>query len=147
MEGVQYPLEIHFVHVNMLYNNGNINSALASGSPDALLVVGQMFAVGVQQSSAMDTIAQGILAGDVSKDRPLVLADLMDTTHGYYTYPGSLTTPTCNPVVTWVVLASVLHISPATMDAFLGISNGALKISEHGNYRNLQPLGDRMVYR
>ena len=130
-----------------MYNNGDINSALASGSPDALLVVGQMFAVGAQQSAAMDTIAQGISAGDVTRDRPLALGELMDTTQGYYTYPGSLTTPTCNPVVTWVVLASVLHISQATIDAFLGISKDALKISEHGNYRNLQPLGDRIVYR
>lgn len=38
------------------------------------------------------------------------LSELMDTSDGFYTYAGSLTTPTCNPVVTWVVLKKVLFI-------------------------------------
>ena len=109
LEGAQYPLEIHFVHVNLKY--GNLAVALASGQSDALLVVGQMFAVGTRQSATMDTIVDGIVAGDFEKERSLVMSDLMDSSHGYYTYPGSLTTPKCNPIVTWVVLASVLDIT------------------------------------
>eukprot|EP00961_Rhodomonas_salina_P000819 11726-Rhodomonas_salina.1 len=43
IEGVQHPLEIHFVHVNSKY--ADLTAALASGNTDALLVVGQMFTV------------------------------------------------------------------------------------------------------
>jgi len=117
LEGEQYPLELHFVHVNTKYNNGDINAALASGSPDALLVVGQMFKVGASQSSSMDEIAAGIASGDVAVARSIVASDLMDTGDGYYTYPGSLTTPTCNPVVTWVVLASAIDVTEVCLRA------------------------------
>ena len=30
---------------------------------------------------------------------------------GYYAYPGSLTTPTCNQVVSWIVLEDTISIS------------------------------------
>jgi carbonic anhydrase len=105
------------VHVNTKYNNGDINAALASGSPDALLVVGQMFKVGASQSSSMDEIAAGIASSDVAVARSIVASDLMDTRDGYYTYPGSLTTPTCNPVVTWVVLASAIDVTEVCLRA------------------------------
>jgi carbonic anhydrase len=107
------------VHVNMEYNNGDINAALASGNRDALLVVGQMFKVGASQSSSMDAIAAGIAGGDVAKARSIVATDLMDTSDGYYTYRGSLTTPTCNPVVTWVVLASAIEVTEVCLRALL----------------------------
>jgi carbonic anhydrase len=109
LEGAQYPLELHFVHVNSKYSD--LTAALASGQSDALLVVGQMFAVGAEQSATMTTIANGIIASDIEADRSLVLSHLLDISQGYYTYSGSLTTPPCNPVVTWVVLASVIDIT------------------------------------
>jgi hypothetical protein len=117
IEGEQYPLELHFVHVNTAYSNGDINAALASGKPDALLVVGQMFKVGASQSPSMDAIAAGIVSGDVATARSIVATDLMDTSDGYYTYAGSLTTPTCNPVVTWVVLASAIDVTEVRVRA------------------------------
>jgi len=43
IEGVQYPLEVHFVHVNSIY--ADLTAALASGNSDALMVVGQFFKV------------------------------------------------------------------------------------------------------
>ena len=184
LEGEQYPLELHFVHVNTAYNGGDINAALASGNPDALLVVGQMFKVGATQTTSMDTIAAGITGGDVAQPRSIVASDLMDTSEGYYTYPGSLTTPTCNPVVTWVVLASAIDVTEvccraswhgswhgrivswlhtpvrghnltrgcgyarqATLNAFMEISKDGHAVSEKGNYRNLQALGTRQIYR
>lgn len=117
VEGEQYPLELHLVHINTDYNNGDLDAALASGKPDALLVVGQMFKVGASQSSSMDEIAAGIAGGDVEAARSIVATDLMDTRDGYYTYAGSLTTPTCNPVVTWVVLASAIDVTEVRLPA------------------------------
>jgi hypothetical protein len=36
----------------------------------------------------------------------------------YWTYHGSLTTPTCNEVVTWVVFTRALHIAQVQVNAF-----------------------------
>jgi len=56
------------------------------------------------------TNAQMGKGGETGEVTKMKASELMDTTAGFYTYPGSLTTPTCNAVVTWVVLASVLPI-------------------------------------
>jgi hypothetical protein len=66
---------------------------------------------------------------------------------GYYSYPGSLTTPTCNPVVTWVVLANVLPITQASLDKFLAVQGETgVETAKHGNARPLLPLNGRTVY-
>ena len=36
----------------------------------------------------------------------------------YYTYAGSLTTPGCNELVTWVVMETPLVVSLATLNKF-----------------------------
>jgi hypothetical protein len=66
---------------------------------------------------------------------------------GYYSYPGSLTTPTCNPVVTWVVLANVMPITQASLDKFLAVQGETgVETAKHGNARPLLPLNGRTVY-
>merc|ERR1740117_2557313 len=86
--------------------------------------------------------------------------------HAYATYKGSLTTPPCNPVVTWVVaktpvtvtLASLnklrehLYVGdvptyqrPHSLGEYVGDTRGEL-ISKHGDYRPVQALGDRTLF-
>ena len=112
IEGKRYPLELQFVHVNSKY--ADINAALASGEEDALLVVGQMFKVGPGESAELAAMGSKLSsdrrAAHGGVDVNMKLGKLMDPSAGFYTYPGSLTTPTCNPVVTWVVLASELPV-------------------------------------
>jgi len=55
--------------------------------------------------------------GAEGEDTTMKASDLMDASAGFYSYAGSLTTPTCNPVVTWVVLASVKPILGACLYA------------------------------
>ena len=86
MEGRQYPLEIHFVHMNTKY------SALgdAAGNKDGLLVVGQMFQVGTSESASLTAMgAMMATGGDVS----VTPTDMMKNEDGFYAYAGSLTTP------------------------------------------------------
>lgn len=112
--------------------------------------------------------------GDTGAATTMKAGELMDASGGFYSYPGSLTTPTCNAVVTWVVLASVksikgvcacvcgvcvcvqcaMLVSPrvkvnkteGTMTKFRDIMSGTEKVSKHGNFRPLQTIGDRTIY-
>jgi len=65
------------------------------------------------------------------------IADLLPADHGYYTFPGSLTTPPCSENVTWFVLKNPQVISRDQVEAFG-------KIYAH-NSRPIQPLNDRKV--
>ena len=62
----------------------------------------------------------------------------------YYTYNGSLTTPDCNEVVTWVVFKHSIGIPSSVLSAFRSLEDS------HGdplvdNYRPPQPLNDRHI--
>lgn len=150
LESVQYPLEAHFVHYNSKY--GNVTHAVLSGESDALLVIGQFFEVGDSENDVLKTLGEKLKEGrrndpEADVTVSVKLEDLMDNTGGFYTYKGSLTTPTCNPVVSWVVKATVLPITNETLASIVGIIRGGEAVSEHGNYRPLQPFGDRTLYK
>ena len=46
------------------------------------------------------------------------LSTIFDGTGYYYSYPGSLTTPGCNEIVTWVVMQRTRIVSQSTLDKF-----------------------------
>jgi len=149
IEGHQYPLEVHFVHLNSKY--ATLTEGLESGNADALLVVGQMFKVGDTESSALaalaNTFAHPKALDGTGAEVSMIATDMMDTSAGFYTYPGSLTTPTCNAVVTWVVLASEKTVTEATLNKFIATQNKERLTHEFGNYRPLMPLDGRTVYK
>ena len=78
MEGRQYPLEIHFVHVNSKY--ADITAALESGNSDALLVVGQMFKVGETESDALKEMSSHMLLAKTTEGlkTPMKASDMID---------------------------------------------------------------------
>ena len=62
----------------------------------------------------------------------------------YFTYKGSLTTPPCNPVVTWIVSKDFIRIFPselAQLNKLLGSDGNPMT----ANYRPLQNIGTRTV--
>ena len=63
--------------------------------------------------------------------------DLLPSDLGYYTFPGSLTTPPCTENVTWFVLEKPVTVSPAEIQRFE-------KLYRH-NARPTEPLYDRVV--
>merc|ERR1711973_944489 len=65
---------------------------------------------------------------------------------GYYTYDGSLTTPTCNEVVSWYVMEGAIAISQEQIDAFKGLTYDAGSPMVD-NFRPPQPLNNRIVKR
>eukprot|EP00961_Rhodomonas_salina_P016588 223494-Rhodomonas_salina.1 len=73
--------------------------------------------------------------------------DLIDTTGGFYSYAGSLTIPTCNSVVTWVVMSKVMMIPRSALDRFHDKTVDAEgEKSFFGNSRPLQEKNGRDVY-
>jgi carbonic anhydrase len=65
------------------------------------------------------------------------VGELLPADRGYYTYPGSLTTPPCSENVTWFLLKNPLTVSTAEIEQFS-------KLYRH-DARPTQPLYDRMV--
>ncbi|EKX51935.1 hypothetical protein GUITHDRAFT_43812, partial [Guillardia theta CCMP2712] len=118
MQGVQYPLEIHFVHYNAKYTS--LTDAVSSGKPHALLVIGQFFQMdqGIEPAALqqMGNEASRATSEGVVMNVPINLNNMINTADSYYSYAGSLTTPTCNEIVTWVVLQTPRTVSKATMD-------------------------------
>mmetsp|Transcript_14332 Transcript_14332/g.22824 ORF Transcript_14332/g.22824 Transcript_14332/m.22824 type:complete len:280 (-) Transcript_14332:41-880(-) len=153
IHGRQYALEIHFVHYNAKYSG--FNQAVASGNTDAVLAISQLFSVGLNESRAMSTISETLSlqrqyspVGTSGIHVEVSAAQLVDLDQGFYAYAGSLTTPGCNAVVTWVVMQKILTVTESTLNVFRGVMDTSGKrVADQGNFRPLQPVGARTVYR
>ncbi|XP_011312114.1 carbonic anhydrase 2 [Fopius arisanus] len=62
----------------------------------------------------------------------------------YFTYNGSLTTPPCSEVVTWIDFKEPLRLSHNQIAAFRNVHSPDGKLLH--NFRPIQPLEDRVVY-
>jgi carbonic anhydrase len=105
------------------------------------LVVGQLFEVGDKSNPFIQTLIDAGLPpkdGDTTVTSDVInVADVFTSTSSYYTYPGSLTTPPCSEIVTWVVLQDPATIDEEQHQAFRRILGN--------DFRPLQSLNDRVV--
>ncbi len=96
--GNRFPMELHAVH-----------SDPATGN---LAVVGMLFKIGKKNAFLAQFSKLPTHSGDhVNSNASINLADGLVNTAFYYTYPGSLTTPPCSEIVTWIVLSNVAEMS------------------------------------
>lgn len=159
LQGEQFPAEIHLVHYNARY--ANISEAVSSGNSDSLLVVGVFFEVSTSDLSIMSVIADAVAtetqtATELSSS--VVVSELFDGSGDFYSYPGGLTTPGCNEVVTWVVMKNPKPIKQSTLNKIYkastkpptsssSTSTGTAEyISKYGNFRPLQARAGRTIY-
>jgi len=146
INGVRYPMEMHMVHYKAEY--GDIKNAI--GKSDGLAVLGIMFEISQTDNPAFTPLVNALrgvqtagMVVEVQAQYPLS-AFLPRNLVSFYRYDGSLTTPTCNEVVTWTVFDQAVPISEAQMEVFRSLA------SSHdtplvNNFRPPQALLNRKV--
>ncbi|XP_064118008.1 carbonic anhydrase 2-like isoform X1 [Macrobrachium nipponense] len=146
IDGVRYPMELHMVHYKGSY--GSLANAVSKG--DGLAVLGVMLEVSETDNpaltplvSTLTNITESGMFANVAASYPL-RAFLPNNLEKFYRYEGSLTTPTCNEVVTWTVFANAIPVSEKQMRAFRSLRD------DHGgsminNFRPPQALNNRKV--
>lgn len=124
IDGTQFPLEAHFVH---------------RSDDQSLSVIGVMIDEGAE-NAALATI-WSLMPHEESEieitNRPLDPNALLPGSRSAYLYYGSLTTPPCSEVVTWVVLDTPVTASASQIAAFADLFPG--------NFRPVQPLNRRLL--
>ncbi|XP_022664818.1 carbonic anhydrase 2-like isoform X1 [Varroa destructor] len=146
-----YSLEAHFVLYNEKYNN----MANAIKYQDGLEVVSTMFALSPYSMNPrlrvlMDAVAH-VLEPDFSVNVTMALEDILPAyISAYFRYPGSLTVPTCDEVVTWTMFYPPNYIGLYQLKLFrflhrLAINSKLDSWRKLNNRRPLQSLNGRAV--
>lgn len=127
LHGQTYPMEIHLVHQG---NNGTV------------VVIGVFVQTGAANPALKKIIdnmpadqgVEHLIEGEQVNPR-----SLLPPTGGYYSYPGSLTTPPCTEGVQWVVIMNPLTASSSQI--------AKLRQSVDGdNARPVQPQYKRTIF-
>lgn len=130
VRGRRFPMEMHAV--------------FGDDSTGNFLVVGQFFKIdddGEENSflAEFDRHLPALSGGKFVSEESINLADGLVKAKKYLTYEGSLTTPPCSPIVTWIVLRKPASLSEAQFHAFRDIMGN--------NFRPLQDLNGRPIRR
>merc|ERR1711971_218947 len=146
INGEEFPMEMHIVHKKV---GLTVEEALATS--DGLAVVGQMFQISAEDNEVLTPLIESLANIENFDDKfdmvdsPLKVEDLLPSPDGEYAnYDGSLTTPTCNEAVQWILFKEPIQISARQMEAFRALKDGKDKPMVD-NYRPPQPLNGRDV--
>ncbi len=125
IDGVRYPMVIHMVHMNKNKEFVVIAIMVKEGS----------------NSAPFDFLEKylPIHKGESkSIKKPFDLNKNLPNNRGYYTYTGSLTTPPCTEGVHWFIFKDPITVSLEQLKVLQ-------RLMPHNNYRNEQPLNDRII--
>ncbi|CRK86501.1 CLUMA_CG000153, isoform A, partial [Clunio marinus] len=146
---IRYPLEMHMIHKSKKYST--VSEALEY--KDGLAVLAFFYQIRDADGEEIEGIVRhlrdvGEINDPVSLPYTFTLGSLIRdvNTQRFYTYRGSLTTPKCNPAVTWIVFPDTIPISLNQMARFRSLSNGIEGLLLLDNYRHLQPIGNRKIF-
>uniref|UniRef100_A0A3P9NN25 Carbonic anhydrase n=1 Tax=Poecilia reticulata TaxID=8081 RepID=A0A3P9NN25_POERE len=147
IDGEQYPMELHIVHMKSSY--ADLTTALRD--PNGVAVLGFFYEVILLNSFLYRVANMAVFVfSDVSFSLPSIsLAQLIPPEQkltSYYRYRGSLTTPPCSESVVWTVFETPIPLSMDQMKAFSTVQfyDGTSMVN---NFRPVQPLNGRLVYR
>ena len=123
LDGEQLPMEAHFVHKS------------AEGD---LLVLG-VFLVPGRTNGALKTILDSApqSRGSQSAEAAVDLRSLVPDDSAIFRYAGSLTTPPCSEIVSWIIYDRPVEVAPVQIEAFARLYPN--------NFRPTQPTNRRFV--
>jgi len=125
IKGKGYEMVVHLVHADQEGKLAVVAVLLEQGKDNAL--VHELWADLPKEKEKEESL----------DNVEINVAGLLPVDHGYYTFPGSLTTPPCSENVTWFVLKHPVTVSPAEIEQFS-------KLYRH-DARPIQPLYGRVV--
>jgi len=126
INGIRYPIEIHLVHQ----------------SKEKYYTVLSVFGVEGEKSQTMEEMGSflPLQKGEEKEiEKAFDLRRIFPENKTYYSYGGSLTTPPCTETVQWVIFKEPIVVSLENVQKLK--DNMPLE-----NYRDEQPLNDRVVY-
>ena len=151
LHGRRRALEMHLVHFNTRYGS----PAAAANHSDGFSVIGVFFDNtddDENNNQEMNKIVFQLreispFNSTTQLKRPLNLRKLLpNDIDTFYTYEGSLTTPPCSEIITWVLFPEIQSIGPNQLFAFERSldTDGANVMGT--TCRDLQPLNQRTIY-
>ncbi|RWS05877.1 Carbonic anhydrase 7-like protein [Dinothrombium tinctorium] len=154
INGRAFALELHLVHVNTKYKT--LEEAL--GNPDGLAVLAVLYKVSRKINPYIRPLMRNTAKVTYSLERkairePIVLRNLLPPKpKPFMKYYGSLTTPPCSEVVTWIVFRDIASIGIKQENVFRQkrgevIDEKTGKFKRIGNnFRTVNDLNGRKVY-
>ncbi|XP_010773959.1 carbonic anhydrase 4-like [Notothenia coriiceps] len=149
IDGEQYPMELHIVHMKHHY----IDLTTALSDPEGVAVLGFFYEKSNRANRKYEPIINALRSiknanGNTSL-LPVSLAQLIPAEQNltsYYRYKGSLTTPGCTEAVVWTLFESPIPLSMEQLRAFseLKFHDGNSMVE---TFRPVQPLNGRQVFR
>ncbi|XP_030009063.1 carbonic anhydrase 4a [Sphaeramia orbicularis] len=149
IDGEQYPMELHIVHMKHHYTD--LTTALSD--PEGVAVLGFFYERSNSANRKYEPIINALRSikttnGNTSLP-PVSLAQLIPAQQNltsYYRYKGSLTTPGCTEAVVWTLFENPIPLSTEQLRTFseLKFHDGKPMV---GTFRPVQPLNGRQVYR
>ncbi|XP_076850178.1 carbonic anhydrase 4-like isoform X1 [Brachyhypopomus gauderio] len=146
LDGDQFPMEMHIVHIKDKYSS--VSDAVKD--PFGVAVLGVWYQESETTNKKYETIINA-LAKITQQDTwsslgPLSLEMLIPSQKplSYFRYQGSLTTPNCTEAVTWTVFTDTIMLSKQQLSAFsdLKFGNGSTMME---TFRPVQSLNKREV--
>ncbi|KAL6463821.1 hypothetical protein MHYP_G00282120 [Metynnis hypsauchen] len=149
IDGEQYPMELHIVHMRQEYSS--LQDALKD--PSGVAVLGFFYEESRSSNRKYDGFIEALNNVEHTNDnttiRSISLSNLILSEGNmtkYYRYNGSLTTPHCTEAVVWTVFENPIPLSKDQLSAFskLKFHDGKPMVK---TFRPVQPHKGRFVHR
>ncbi|XP_043478898.1 carbonic anhydrase 2-like isoform X2 [Leptopilina heterotoma] len=142
--GQRYALEAHLVHYKSNY--GSLENALTK--PDGLVVIGLIFTYNEYFAINLNPVVRHLhkvkLSGESVRILPFSLSILhLNEEKHFITYEGSLTTPPCLQIVTWLLAEKLRNVNEKQITAFRQL---VLDGDTKENFRPIQLMHGRLNY-
>ncbi|KAI5089261.1 carbonic anhydrase IV a precursor [Silurus meridionalis] len=148
IDGEQYPMELHIVHIKDTY----ISVEEALSDPKGQASLGFFFEESETENKEYSAFIEALAQVQDAESQADVLISLnnlilqQSKLKAYYRYEGSQTTPGCSESVIWTVFMQPIPLSKDQLAVFssLKFKDGNPMVD---NFRPVQPRKGRVVYR